>query len=317
MLYITSILESFLGDYRKHNESTGQISFDCPACSDDKGVNEGDGKGNLEINYQKDVFKCWVCKDTNDMHGSISRLIKRYGSPQNLKDYKLFKPDSDSFNQVRKQIDVQLPEGFKLLSDSNSKDFKYNSAINYLRKRGITDDIIESFNIGYTTRGKFFNRIIVPSYDSNGELNYFIARWFDKQYTKLKYLNPDVEKQTIIFNENKINWDATIYLVEGVTDHLVIPNSVPLLGKYISDTLLEKIHDNAASKIIIVLDGDALEDAKNLYCNLNFGKLKGRIRICNTPLDYDPSKIHELRGRKGIIALLKRTTTLEKLKLYN
>jgi DNA primase len=312
VLYITSILESFLGDYRKHNEGTGQISFDCPACSDDKGMPEGDGKGNLEINYNKDVFKCWVCKDTHDMYGSISKLIKKHGSQKNLKDYKLFKPDAFEYGD-KKSIAVELPEGFKLLKDCSSKDFKYNAAINYLNNRGITDDIIKKFNIGYTTKGKFFNRIIVPSYDSDDRLNYFIARWFDKQPTKLKYLNPDVEKQTIIFNENKINWDATIYLVEGVTDHLVVPNSIPLLGKYISDILLEKIHDNANSKIVILLDGDALEDAKNLYCNLNFGKLKGRIRICNPPLDYDPSKIHELRGKRGIIALLKRTTTLDKL----
>ena len=317
MLYITSILESFLGDYRKHNEDTGQISFDCPACSEDKGMLQGDGKGNLEVNYQKDVFKCWVCKDTNDMHGSVSRLIKRYGSPQNLKDYKLFKPDSSEYGNSKKISILELPEGFRLLKDCTSKDFKYNSAINYLRKRGVTDDIIEKFNIGYTTKGKFFNRIIVPSYDSDDNLNYFIARWFDKQQTKLKYLNPDVEKQTIIFNENKINWDATIYLVEGVTDHLVVPNSIPLLGKYISDILLEKIYDNANSKIVVLLDGDALEDAKILYSNLNFGKLKGRIRICHPPLDYDPSKIHELRGKKGIIALLKRTTTLEKLGYNN
>ncbi len=313
MAYIASILETFLGEYRKHNEDSGQISFDCPACSEDKDMPEGDGKGNLEINYNRDVFKCWVCKETNDMYGSISRLIKRYGTPKILKDYILFKPDASEYGENRKLVAVELPEGFKPLSKCSGKDFKYNLAISYLRNRGITDDIIKKFNIGYTTKGRFFNRIIVPSYDANGRLNYFIARWFDKQNTKLKYLNPDVEKQTIIFNENKINWDSTVYLVEGVTDHLVIPNSIPLLGKFISDILLELIHDNANSKIVVLLDGDALEDAKNLYHVLNFGRIKGNIRICHPPLDYDPSKIHELRGRKGIIALLKRTTTIERL----
>ena len=310
MLYITSILESFLGEYRKHNEDTGQISFDCPACSADKGMPEGDGKGNLEVNYHKDVFKCWVCKDTNDMYGSVTRLIKRFGTPKNLKDYKLFKPELND-DDIKKPVYVTLPEGYKLLSECGPKDFKYNSAISYLSSRGITNDIIEKFDIGYTTRGKFFNRIIIPSYDEQGNLNYFIARWFDKHYTDAKYLNPDVEKQTIIFNEDKINWDATIYLVEGATDHIVVPNSIPLLGKYISDILLDKIYERANANIVILLDNDAYEDVRILHSRLNFGKLTGRIKVCHPPYGYDPSKIHEKWGRKGIIRLLMRTKTLE------
>lgn len=311
--YIASILESFLGDHRKHNEHTGQISFDCPACSADKGMPEGDGKGNLEINYQKDVFKCWVCKDTNNMSGSIIKLIKNYGSSKNLKDYKLFKPDSFLSNDDKKSLSLSLPEGFKLLKDCTSKDFKYNSAIKYLRERGITDDIIEKFEIGYTTKGQFFNRIIIPSYDENGVLNYFIARWFDRQYTKLKYLNPDVEKQTIIFNEDKINWDATIYLVEGATDHIVVPNSIPLLGKFISEILLEKLYYKANANIVILLDDDALEDAKRLYHSLDFGKLSGRIRICPMPEKYDPSLVYQKFGKKGIIKILSHTRKIEEL----
>ena len=277
----------------------------------------GDGKGNLEVNYHKDVYKCWVCKDTNDMHGSISNLIKRYGNDKNLKEYKLFKPEATDSSNYKKNTNITLPEGFKLLKNCSSRDFKYNTAISYLRSRGITDDIIDKFNIGYTTKGKFFNRIIIPSYDINGNLNYFIARWFDTQKNKLKYLNPDVEKQTIIFNENKINWDSTIYLVEGATDHLVVPNSIPLLGKFISDVLMVELYEKANTKIVILLDGDALEDAKILYNRLNFGRLKGKIRICHPPLNYDASSINQYRGKKGIVALLKKTTTLEKLERHN
>jgi len=311
--YIASILENFLGDIRKHNESTGQISFDCPACSADKGMPEGDGKGNLEINYNKDVFKCWSCMDSNNMSGSVIKLIKKYGNAKQLKDYKLFKPESILSNEDKKQIEIKLPDGFKSLKDCTAKDFKYNAAIQYLRKRGITDDIIEKFNIGYTTRGTFFNRIIIPSYDEDGLLNYFIARWFDRHYNKMKYLNPDIEKQSIIFNEGRVNWDATLYLVEGVTDHIVIPNSIPLLGKFIPPMLLEKIYDNANANIIIFLDGDAFGDAERLYHQLNIGKLKNRIRIVLVPENYDPSLINEKWGKRGIIKALKGAKKLEDL----
>ncbi len=277
----------------------------------DKGMPEGDGKGNLEVNYNKDVFKCWACKEINDMFGPISKLIFKYGNSKILKDYKLLKPDFEQSDKtdLEEKI-ITLPEGFKLLKDCTSKDYKYDLAINYLKNRGINNEIINEFDIGYTTIGKYFNRIIIPSYDEYGSLNYFIARWFDKKKTKLKYLNPDVDKTSIIFNEKKVNWDATIYIVEGVTDHIVVPNSIPLLGKYIPDLLFNKLQEKASSSVIIFLDGDAKEDAKILYNKLNSGGLSDKVKLCVAPDNMDPSKINEEFGKKGIISVLKKSRKL-------
>jgi DNA primase len=280
----------------------------------EKGMRWGDGKGNLEINYQRDVFKCWVCKETNDMYGSITRLIKRYGTPKNLKDYDLVKPDVSDTREYKKTVNLKLPEGYKRLTDATFKDFKYNAAMEYLTTRGITPEVINKYDIGFCSSGKFFNRIIIPSYDLDQKLNYFVARWFDKVKVKNKYMNPEAEKQAIVFNEGRINWDATIYLVEGATDHIVVPNSIPLLGKFISEVLRILLDEKAKANVVILLDGDALEDALLLYNDLNFGALKGRVKICHPPAKYDPSKINELRGRDGIVKLLKRTGTPQELK---
>jgi len=314
---LVSILESFLGDHRKHNEDTGQIAFDCPVCSAEKNLPDGDGKGNLEINYNRNMFKCWSCPDTNYMHGPVVKLLKKHATPKNLRDYLLVKPDADvMLNSEREEIIVTLPEGYQKLSECTGKEYNYYSAMNYLKDRGITDWIIKEFEIGYTTKGPFYNRIIIPSYDSDGKLNYFIARWFSKEFNKLKYINPTAEKQEIIFNEYRVNLDATIYLVEGVTDHIVTPNSIPLLGKYITDKLLELLHDKSKGFIVIVLDDDAYEDAKFLYRKLNFGNLRGRIKLVKPPNGYDPSKIYEKLGNKGIIELLKNSFRLEEHDRY-
>lgn len=276
---------------------------------------EGDGKGNLELNYYKDVFNCWVCKDTNDMHGSITKLIKRFGNNKILSNYRLLQPEKILEERDNFKI-LALPDGFKLLKDCNSRDFKYNRAMYYLTQRGINSRIISQFDIGYTTVGRYHNRIIIPSYNEEGFLNYFIARWFDKQFTKLKYLNPDASKQDIIFNEYKINWDATIYLVEGVFDHIVVPNSIPLLGKNIPDILLYKLYENAKSNIVILLDNDAYEDAKKLYFKLDFGDLSGRIRICKLPDGYDPSLIFEKWNSSGIVHYLHNIKKIKKTVFY-
>ena len=50
---LVELLTEFLGDFHQHYESKGQISFDCPVCAEEKGLDGGDGKGNLEINYGK------------------------------------------------------------------------------------------------------------------------------------------------------------------------------------------------------------------------------------------------------------------------
>lgn len=312
MNYLASIFESFLGEPRKHNHDTGQIAFDCPACSADKGLYEGDGKGNLEINYNKGVYKCWVCHETNRMYGPLEFLVKKYGTKTHLREYNLFKPEYNyNGNGETQKIIVRLPQGYKKLSECTSKDYMSDLAKKYLYDRGITDEIIKEYDIGYTLVGDFKNRIIIPSYDEEGNLNYFIARWFLKKKTKVKYLNPTAEKSEIIFNENKINWDATIYLVEGVTDHIVTPNSIPLLGKFLSDKLRGLLHEKAKAFVVVLLDSDAYEDAERLYWELNTADLRDRVRICVPPDGHDPSSVFQYLGANGIIKLLRNSYQLK------
>ena len=105
-------------------------------------------------------------------------------------------------------------------------------------------------------------------------------------------------------------------MVEGATDHIVTPNSIPLLGKFLSSQLLELLHDNAQAFVVIVLDDDAYDDAKRLYRELNFGNLRDRIRLVKPPEGYDPSKLFERFGNKGIVALLKTAYKLEEYEIY-
>jgi len=304
---VSDIFEDIFGEIRKHDESDGQIAFDCKRCSSEKGVT--DGKGNLEINYNKNVFKCWSCGETHNMQGKVPYLLKRFGNKLHLRDWFLLKPDTDYLNKEKKEkIQISLPSEFIPLSN-HLNQFKAKEALNYLYERGIDDELIKEFNIGYCYKGKYYNRIIIPSYDEIGKLNYFIGRWFPKEKNKLKYLNPDVDKQDIVFSYQKLNLDSTIYLVEGVFDHLVVPNSIPLLGKVVSSNLLNILHEKTSQNIVILLDGDAKKDTINIYNTLNFGDLRGRLKVCVPENDLDPSKINQDLGRKGIINLLRTSRT--------
>lgn len=314
---LVNILESFLGTCHNHNEDSGQTDFACPACAEDKGINPGDdGKYKLAVNYKKNGYKCWVCKFENNMYGKVPNLIKRYGNKRILKEYEIIRPSTyNNSASTSLKIDISLPKEFKKISESNYNDNGYGKAYRYLRARGINDNIIKEYNIGFAATGKYGGRVIIPSYDEVGDLTYFIARAWEK-WKQPKYLNPDVEKQLFIFNEKVINWDGTIYLVEGVFDHIVVPNSIPLLGKTMYDRLKSALISNAKSDIVILLDDDAKDAAIRIYKDLNSGNLYNRIKLCTPPTDTDPSLIFEREGNQGIINLLRSSEIVPEQKLY-
>lgn len=293
---VFEILEDIFGDYKNHNDYRCQVSFDCPVCSYDiKGLEQGDGKGNLEINYKYGVYKCWVCAETHDTHGSIHKLIKKYGTPKQLKKYLLLKPEDDEDVPKRVYKQVKLPKEFVSFKDA-SFGMKltpgYKQAYNYIKSRNITDLMLQIYNIGFCSTGLYENRIIIPSYDENNRLNYFIARSFLTK-TKMKYKNPEVQKEIIIFNEYLIDWNKPVYIVEGAFDSIFIPNAIPMLGKFMSDHLFMTLYEKA-KKIIIVLDPDAWDDAERLYHRINCGKLMGKVWIVKLEGDKD---IADLQGK--------------------
>lgn len=294
---VIDILEDIFGDYKFHNDYRGQISFDCPVCSYDiKGLEQGDGKGNLEINYKHNVYKCWVCAESHETHGFLFKLIKKYGTSKQLKKYQLLRPeDVDSPKKVYKQ--VRLPKEFipfKNVTLGLKLTPQYKQAINYIRSRNITDEMIDRFNIGFCYQGPYEYRIIIPSYDINNNLNYFIARSYLTR-TKMKYKNPEIDKESLIWNEHLINWEEPIYIVEGAFDSIFLNNSIPMLGKYMTQNLFDRLY-NLSKKVIIVLDPDAWNDAEKLYHKLNCGKLMGKVWIVKLEDDKD---IADLKGDLG------------------
>lgn len=287
---LVELLKDVLGDEKQHYESKGQISFDCPVCAREKGLDKGDGKGNLEINYYRHVYKCWACSDTNGTQGPLGKLFDQFGTKKQKKVYNLIKPEEQRA-EIKKVNKLKFPEGYTTFQDSNPRFIPHIEAMRYLNSRGITEEIINKYKIGYTVSGEFAYRIIVPSFDSEGQLNYFIARsWVPR---KMKYKNPTAEKDKIIFNESIIDWEKDIYLVEGVFDGFFLNNSIPMLGKKISALLFETLYTKAKGNIIICTDGDAWNDGLKIYHELNGGTLYNKIKIIKLPKDKD---VCDLRG---------------------
>jgi DNA primase len=283
---VVELLEEVLGDHGLHYPNRGQISFNCPNCD------EGRNKHNLEVNYFNDVYKCWACGDSDDTHGSLGKLFDKFGNKKQKKLYNVLRPDETEKKVRVNKPKVTLPESFILFKDSHPVYPVRRQAYNYLKNRGITDEIIEKFGIGFCDKGSHAGRIIIPSYDLKGKLNYYVGRSWDPN-SRAKYRNPEAEKEKIIFWESLIDWDKDIYLVEGAFDGMFLDNPVVMLGKHMSELLFETIYNKAKGNVIICLDGDAWNNAVKLYHELNGGELWGRIKIVKLPDDRD---VCDLKG---------------------
>lgn len=116
---------------------------------------------------------------------------------------------------------------------------------------------IKWWKIGFCEKGEYENRIVIPSFDCDGKLDYFLGRTYSGDYPK--YKNPSVEQSTFVFNELMLDFEEPVTLVEGVFDAFRSGrNSIPLLGSSFNrnSRLLSQLveHD---SEVFIALDKDA------------------------------------------------------------
>jgi len=175
---LLDIVIEILGNPRKENLTKSQFSFDCPVCSAEKDMPEGDGKGNFEVNLSKGVYHCWSCGGTHNTHGSIGKLITKFGRKDHKKKLKQLGIQLSEVKSTHKVIqevrEIHLPEEYIPFEGTNPNSLPYKEAWNYLTKqRNLQPDIIYKHKMGYTTDGEYAYRIIVPSYDKDGKLNYF------------------------------------------------------------------------------------------------------------------------------------------------
>lgn len=320
---IKELVEEVLGSPKREYAGSGTwFEFDCPNCAAEN-CGTPDGKHNLAVNVSVNeaYYHCWRC----EIAGRLSNLFKRYGTPALYKRYK------DLISEYKSSHLYEIGTGDVVISDDPDKEEKIilpdkcfsvfdgtqdgNKALAYLHQRGVDDFLIKKHGIRYVGNiygNGYRNMVIIPSYNLFGDLNYFSGRDFTgkKDFNKK---NPHIKKTEIVFNEGLINWYEPITLVEGPFDHIVTPNSIPLLGKTIDETYLiyKVLNRNAKSTVNLMLDSDARVNALKNYKKLNSNELFGRVRVIDCPDGYDPSDIYKDFGKHGMLKLISSAHKLD------
>lgn len=313
---IFNIINDVIGAPKSEYGSWRQ--YNCPHCaSENYGI---DNRYNCEVSVEEGYFHCWKC----GYAGKLYKIVKDYGTHEQYNKYRI---EAKRYNEINSYIfnkdnnnnilldieEITLPNGFISLINNNVD----NIAAEYLKSRGITQNIIYKFNIGYISEcddWKLNNRILIPSYGDFGDLNYWVARDYTNK-NKYKVMNPKIDKKSIIFNEYHLNNYEDLTLVEGPFDHIVVPNSIPLLGKTIKGTkIYEYLMNNHKALVNIWLDDDAIDSAFKMYKELNNYSLIDRVKliICE---EGDPSDIYRKYGKSGIIKYLRSAKKLSDYEL--
>ena len=257
-LKLLQLLESVLGKGKP--TSGNNVAFFSPFTSHYK------PKLEIDINTTSDGQNAWHCWISDKKGRSITSLFKQLNLGKQYFEQlsRIIKSAKyKNFDTEVKQIEViSLPEEYNpLWKHKNTPDFR--NAISYLKGRGVTIFDILKYRIGYCERGEYSGKIIIPSYDCDGQLNYFVSRAYYKA-DKYKHKNPKISKDIIGFDLT-INWSEPIVLCEGAFDAIAIKrNAIPLFGKIIQPQLQKKIIEKRVKEIYICLDADAIRNALSI-----------------------------------------------------
>lgn len=257
---VLGILHTVIG--RSKPSTKGNHAFHCPFCKHHK--------PKLEVDIKSGVWHCWVCNEKGRTPTSLIR--KLHASVALIKEMREYFPDGKTLIDEKSYDKVELPKEYRTLT-TTSTALTYRQAKAYITRRGITEQDIIKYNIGYCETGKYANSIIIPSFDSNGQINYFISRSFEKE-PKRKYNAPSCNKNNLIGLEYYINWKVPVILCEGIFDAIALKrNAVPLFGKTIPKALMLKLVESDVKTVYLALDKDALKEAINYAQQLiNLGK---------------------------------------------
>jgi len=229
--------------------------FFCPRCKH--------RKPKLSVNLDTDRFHCWSC----DWGGkTLIPLMSRDSKERNEYVAELEANKLKPATPEKKYDAPALPTEFRTLTKEWPGPY-YKSAMRYLQDRGITIQDIRHWKLGYCEEGNYKHRIIVPSFDEYGVLNFVVGRSFYDNPQKYKHENLCKD---VIFNEYMVDWNKPIVVTEGPFDAFKTGDNVTALQGSIlrEDSKLFSRLVFSGVEVYFAMDQDAFRKQLKILTNL-------------------------------------------------
>lgn len=277
---IQGIVEKYLGGH-SHREQDEQYFYNCPKC----------GSSRFTVNYNRNMFRCWKCGyssksvisllfELEASYSDISEAKKVLGIQDHYKNR-----DEDLQSKIDKILFNPKEEQKRIFEQKSwvpitSNELMVKRARIYMKKkRGISDYELNYYGVKYD---RDEGMIVFPSYDINGDLNFYVKRTVgDYSF----YKNCDgVKKTDIVFWESLIDFERPIILTEGIFDAMKLgENALPILGSLLPNRLFKLIVALETPEVTIFLD----KDAEDSMIKMSEKFSNAGINVNNVFLDED------------------------------
>lgn len=296
---------------------------------DDDGTR--DSTASFTVCPQKELWHCFGCGEHGDRFEYISIRF-------NLTHVEAIELAAElegvDINQYYEVLSAEEQARVALFNENNiARDLAHKELLNskmaldYLHGRGITDESIEMFKIGYAPqingsitlfnsvpnsitlqldrRHQFNDAILFPINDSTGRMRYFQSRPFNPQ-PGMKYIGGDDSHPLFDETDRIYGFDVArrklaksggkVVGVEGAPDTIACVqqgiNTIGFMGTTMNQNTFDLLDKHRVNELTMLLDGDKAGRDKSIknaekYLTL---KTKVRLKIAVLPEGYDPDE---------------------------
>ncbi len=242
---------------------------------------------NFSVSFEKNIWQCFGdCKNGGNVLDFVAGMEKETLREAGLRLKKWFLSESHSSSQEEKKKDLgktseSSPKGNKLVREEKSKpienkpldfELKLEPEHAFFEERGIDQETVKHFGLGYCNKGMMKERIAIPVHDDQGQLVAYCGKAItEEQLEEAKYKQPpNFFKSEVVYNLFRVPKEySRIILVESFISVWWLHqngfvNTGALQGSSLSEKQEQLICDRLGpdGDVILLFDGD--EDG--LYC---------------------------------------------------
>jgi DNA primase len=276
-----------------------------------------DHRPSFRANVVKGLFNCFSCSASGNVldfvvrhqrltvREAAERIVEWCALPPGpgLSDRAPFRGDGESGSHttapptdpVASEVTPNPPLSFTL---------KLNPEHPYLETRGLTQETLAHFGLGYASRGLMKGRICVPIHNEAGELVAYAGRYaaeaIPEGENKYKF-PPGFKKAEVLFNLHRVRDAEHLVVVEGYFSvtrlhELAIP-AVAVMGSTVSPRQEELLLGTRATRLTLLFDPD---EAGRAGAEDALSRLARHLFVRNVPLPQgsQPDTLAELELRR-------------------
>lgn len=297
-----------------------------------------DHSPSMSVSREKQIYRCFSCGASGNVITflmnyeninfveALKKLADKAGitislgnvkqkTNKNKELYDIYETSQKIYqNNLNSELGIKAKEYLKNREITNEiiKEFGIGLAIkdsklitNMLLKKGYKEkDLINSGLVGDNEKGLhdiYYNRIMFPLYDLNGNIVGYSGRIYDSLDTA-KYVNtketPIFKKGELLYNYHRAKEEARktgkIIVMEGFMDVIAaykvgIKNVVATMGTAVTENQANLIK-RMAKEVILCFDGDGAGAKATFSCSEELGKLNVIPKVVRLEENLDPDE---------------------------